>query len=111
MKVHTAGGIAKFAYKMVKEGQEAETLMHYCGLIIEDAMRRLDIPWAYTVLKHIKGTKYPILGPEILKERLKDVKIRNLPAAEVVEKLHYPIKNPARLLHEIKMVLSSEEGK
>jgi len=111
MKVHTAGGIAKLAYKMVKEGQEAETLMHYCGLIIEDAMKHLDIPWAYTVLKHLKGTKYPITGPEVLKEKFKDVRIKNLPATEVVEKLHYPIKNPAQLLHEIKMVISTEEGK
>lgn len=107
----TAGGIAKLAYKMVKEGQEAETLMHYCGLIIEDTMKHLDIPWAYTVLKHLKGTKYPITGPEVLKEKLKDVRIKTLPATEVVEKLHYPIKNPAQLLHEINMVISTEEGK
>jgi len=99
------------AKEMKVQGQEAETLMHYCGLIIEDTMKHLDIPWAYTVLKHLKGTKYPITGPEVLKEKLKDVRIKTLPATEVVEKLHYPIKNPAQLLHEINMVISTEEGK
>jgi len=109
MKVHTAGGIAKLAYRLVKEGNEAETLIHYCGLMIEDLMKHLDIPWAYTVLKHIKGTKYPIQDPSILKEKLKELKIKNLPATEIVEKLHYPLKNPAQLLHEIKLVLSSHQ--
>ncbi len=33
MKVHTAGGIAKLAYKMVKEGQDAETLVQYCQVV------------------------------------------------------------------------------
>jgi probable regulatory domain-containing protein len=109
MRVHTAGGIAKLAYRLVKEGNEAETLIHYCGLMIEDLMKHLDIPWAYTVLKYIKGTKYPIQDPSLLKEKLKDLKIKNLPASEIVEKLHYPLKNPAQLLHEIKLVLSSHQ--
>ncbi len=110
MKVHTAGGIAKLAYKMVKEGNDAETLVQYYGLAAEDVAKALDIPWAYAVLKCTKGIKYPIEEGSVLKERLTGLKIKNLPPEEVIEKLHFPIKNPAHLLHEIKLVISSIEG-
>ncbi|SHK22533.1 bacterio-opsin activator [Thermocrinis minervae] len=106
LKVHTAGGIAKLAYKMVKEGGDAETLIHYCERVAEDIVKTLDIPWAYVVLKHSKGTKYPIQDPSILSEKLKDIKIKGIDAQEIIQKLHYPIRNPAQLLHEIKLALS-----
>lgn len=109
MKVHTAGGIAKLAYKMIKEGQDAETLVHYCQVVSEEVAKILDVPWAYMVLKHTKGIKYPITEANQLLERLKDVKIKGHDAAEILNKLQYPIKNPAALLHEIKQVLSSKE--
>jgi len=106
LKVHTAGGVAKLAYKMVKEGSEAEVFVHFCTLVAEDVARALEVPWAYMVLKHLKGVKYPIQDSSVLKERLKGLKIKTHPAEEVVEKLRYPIKTPAILLHEIKLTLS-----
>lgn len=102
LRVHTAGGITKLAYRLVKEGNEAETLTHFCTVVAQDIVKTLDIPWAYLVLKHSKGIKYPIVNATVLKERLKGID-----ADEVVEKLHYPIKNPANLLHEIKMVINA----
>jgi len=109
MKVHTAGGIAKLAYKMVKEGNEAEILSHFCTVVAEEVARALDIPWAYAVLKHLRGVKFPIQDSQVLKERLKGVKIKTHPAEEVVDRLPYPIKTPAVLLHEIKLVISMLE--
>lgn len=109
MKVHTAGGIAKLAYKMVKEGQDAETLVNYCQIVSEEVAKILDVPWAYMVLKHTKGIKYPINDPSELIERLKDIKIKGHDASEILNKIQYPIKTPAILLHEIKQVLSSQE--
>jgi len=106
MKVHTAGGIAKLAYKMVKEGNEAEILSHFCTVVAEEVARALDIPWAYAVLKHLRGLKFPIQDSQVLKERLKGVKIKTHPAEEVVDRLPYPIKTPAVLLHEIKLAVS-----
>jgi probable regulatory domain-containing protein len=106
MKVHTAGGIAKLAYKMVKEGNEAEILSHFCTVVAEEVARALDIPWAYAVLKHLRGVKFPIQDSQVLKERLKGVKIKTHPAEEVVDRLPYPIKTPAVLLHEIKLAIS-----
>ncbi len=107
LRVHTAGGIAKLAYRLVKEGNDAETLTHFCTVVAQDIVQTLDIPWAYLVLKHSKGIKYPIENAEVLKERLKGIKLKNMNAEEVVDKLHYPIKNPANLLHEIKMVINA----
>jgi probable regulatory domain-containing protein len=109
LKVHTAGGIAKLAYKMVKEGNEAEILSHFCTVVAEEVARALDIPWAYAVLKHLKGVKFPIQDSQVLKERLKGVKIKTHPAEEVMDKLPYPIRTPAILLHEIKLVISGLE--
>ena len=106
MKVHTAGGITKLAYKMVKEGNEAEILSHFCTVVAEEVARALDIPWAYAVLKHLKGVKFPIQDSQALKEKLKGVKIKTHPAEEVVDRLPYPIKTPAVLLHEIKLAIS-----
>jgi probable regulatory domain-containing protein len=109
MKVHTAGGIAKLAYKMVKEGNEAEILSHFCTVVAEEVARALDIPWAYAVLKHLRGVKFPIQDSQVLKERLKGVKIKTHPAEEVVDRLPYPIRTPAVLLHEIKLAISMLE--
>ena len=105
LRVHTAGGIAKLAYKMVKEGEEAQVLLEFCREMSAKAVQVCEAPWAYTVLKHSKGVKYPIKDPSELKEKLTGITIKGLPAEEVVEGLSYPIKNPAQLLHEIKEYL------
>ncbi len=105
LRVHTAGGIAKLAYKMVKEGEEAQVLLEFCREMSAKAVQVCEAPWAYTVLKHSKGVKYPIKDPADLKEKLAGITIKGLPAEEVVEGLSYPIKNPAQLLHEIKEYL------
>ncbi len=105
LRVHTAGGIAKLAYKMVKEGEEAQVLLEFCREMSAKAVQVCEAPWAYTVLKHSKGVKYPIKDPSELKEKLAGITIKGLPAEEVVEGLSYPIKNPAQLLHEIKEYL------
>ncbi len=105
LRVHTAGGIAKLAYKMVKEGEETQVLLEFCREMSAKAVQVCEAPWAYTVLKHSKGVKYPIKDPSELKEKLAGITIKGLPAEEVVEGLSYPIKNPAQLLHEIKEYL------
>lgn len=99
MKVHTAGGIAKLAYKLVKEGhEEPKIFLEYCTR----AAIALDIPWAYMVLRRVRGTDFPIHFPEDIVEKLAGVMIKGRKAEEVVRELEYPIKNPAELLHRIK---------
>ena len=79
------------------------------GRFLEQPPRALDIPWAYAVLKHLRGVKFPIQDSQVLKEKLKGVKIKTHPAEEVVDKLPYPIRTPAILLHEIKLAISALE--
>ncbi|MEN3029121.1 MAG: bacterio-opsin activator [Aquificaceae bacterium] len=99
LKVHTAGGIAKLAYKLVKEGQEEPNVfLKYC----ESVAYALDIPWAYMVLKRLRGTDFPIKSPENLLDRLEGVYIKGRAAKEVLQELEYPIKSPAELLHRLK---------
>ncbi|WP_457642265.1 bacterio-opsin activator [Persephonella sp.] len=109
LRVHTAGGIAKLAYKLVKEGQESQTILEFCRELSAKAVQVCEAPWAYLVLKNIKGLKYPVENPEPLKEKLASITIKGLPASEVVEGLAYPIKNPAQLLHEIKEYLQMKD--
>jgi len=101
LKVHTAGGLAKIAYKLVKEGEEPKIFEYYCTLTTQ----ALEIPWAYLVLKRIKGIHFPIETPDELIEKVKGIEIKGIPAEEVIKNLEYPIKNPADLLHKIKLYL------
>ncbi len=99
LKVHTAGGVAKLAYKLVKEGQEeAKVFLQYC----ERIAYALDIPWAYMILKKLKGTDFPINSPSDILDRFENIYIKGRTAKEVLTELEYPIRNPAELLHKIK---------
>ena len=105
LKVHIAGGLAKLAYKHVKEGEDSQTLMEYCRSVSQEAVAQCDAPWAYLVLKNTKGLSYPIENDKELEEKLKHLEIKGLKAKEIIPHLHYPIKNPAELLKEIKEYL------
>ena len=105
LKVHTAGGIAKLAYKYVKAGEDSQTVMEYCRQISTEAVAQCDAPWAYLVLKNIKGTVYPIKEPKELEEKIAHLEIKGISVKEIIKNLHYPIKNPAILLKEIKEYL------
>ncbi|RMD70180.1 MAG: bacterio-opsin activator [Gammaproteobacteria bacterium] len=102
LHIHTAGGIAKLAYRLVKEGQEAAILLDFCREMSAHALQVGEAPWATMVLKRTKGLSYPITSPEPLKERLSGLKVFGVPLEEILDHLDYPIKNPAALLHAIK---------
>lgn len=105
LKVHTAGGIAKLAYKYVKNGEDSQTVLEYCREITKDALSVCEAPWAYMVLKNIKGVKYPITDSKTLEEKLSSIEIKGIKAKEIIKNIQYPIKNPAILLKEIKEYL------
>ncbi len=98
---HIAGGIAKLAYRKLKEEGRLDTEEVE---IKHEELEVLDIDWAVHVLARIKGLDFPV-NKETLLERLKGLVIKGKRAEEVVEKLNYPIKSPAQLLHEVKMHL------
>lgn len=97
------------AYKEIKEGHEAQTLIYYSSIVAADLVNALDVPWAYYILKRSKGIRYPINNPAELKEKVKGLTIKGLSAEEILEHLPYPIKSSAVLIHEIKEYLSLHE--
>ncbi len=105
LTVHLAGAIARLAYKMIKEGQEAQSLLEFCRQMAQDSLKVCDTPWAYLLLKHSKGIKYPITSPEQINELFGDLVVAGKKMSEIAEYLFYPIKNPAQLLHEVKEYL------
>lgn len=102
LKIHTAGSIAKLAYREVKEGHESQILIQYCNTMVQEILRSLDIPWAYLILRNTKGINYPITDSYQLKEKLKGLKIKGMLLEDILDNIQFPIKNPAILIHEIK---------
>jgi len=94
---HVAGGLAKLAYqKLKKEGRLGEEVR-----LAQREAEVLGIDWAVHVLARIKGLDFPA-GKKELAERLSGLVIGGRKAEEVLEKLDYPVKTPAELLHAIK---------
>ncbi len=101
-KEHVAGGIAKLAYKKLKEeGRLEEEEVE----IRQDEIEALEIAWAVITLSKVRGLDFPA-DKNSLKERLKGIivkeKDKEFKIEDLLEKIEYPVKNPAELLHKIK---------
>jgi len=94
---HIAGGIAKLAYQKLKR---EERLGEEVRLAQREA-EVLGIDWAVHVLARIKGLDFPV-EKEQLTSRLGGLVIKGRQAEEILERLEYPIKTPAELLHRIR---------
>jgi probable regulatory domain-containing protein len=103
-RAHTAGGLAKLAYKEIKEGRENLTMFLH---LLQVASESLGVFWPVEILKRIKGADFP-LGKEELLERLKGLKIKEKNIEEILEKLSYPVKSPADLLAQIRENLEAQ---
>ena len=100
-KEHVAGGLAKLAYKAIKENRD--NLKERIE-IMEESAKSLGVEWAVHVLKSIKGLDFPA-SKDALMERLKGYRIMGKPIEEILEKLEYPVESPAELLHKIRVNL------
>lgn len=98
IKVHTAGGLAKWAYEEIKKGNES---ISFLSSVFEHASEFFEISWPIEVLKRIKGHKFPITKDEIA-ELLKGLKIDEKPIDEIVNKLSEKINSPSHLLKLLK---------
>lgn len=101
-KEHIAGGIAKLAYKKLKEEgwlDEEEVEINH------DELEVLGVDWAVHVLAKIKGLDFPVEKDQLM-DRLKGMVIKGKKVEEILERLEYPVKSPAELLHKIKVHLS-----
>ncbi len=100
-KEHIAGGIAKLAYRKLKEEGKLDTEEVE---IKQEEMEVLDIDWAVHVLARIKGLDFPANREDLLR-RLEGMIIKGKKVEEILDKLEYPVKSPAELLHKIKLQL------
>jgi probable regulatory domain-containing protein len=103
-RAHTAGGLAKLAYKEIKEGRENLTMFLH---LLQVASESLGVFWPVEILRRMKGADFP-LGKEELLERLKGLKIKEKNIEEILEKLSYPVKSPADLLAQIRENLEAQ---
>ncbi len=95
---HIAGGLAKLAYRRIKENRDNidERLE-----IMEESARSLGVDWAVHVLSSIRGLDFPA-GREELLGRLRGYAIMGKTIEEILDGIEYPVKSPAELLHEIR---------
>jgi len=98
-KEHIAGGLAKLAYRAIREKRDN---LEERVEIMEESAKSLGIDWAVHVLSSIKGMNFPIENSEVLINRLKGYKIKGKNIEEILNRLEYPISNPAELLHKIR---------
>ncbi|HEB77120.1 MAG TPA: winged helix-turn-helix transcriptional regulator [Methylothermaceae bacterium] len=93
---HKAGGIAKLAYRRLKSRGFPETV----ALDAESA-RILNILWAFNVLTHLRGVDFPV-ERVVLRERLTGMQVKDRPIEPLLDKIDYPVRTPAELLHKLK---------
>ncbi|MHA1607846.1 MAG: KaiC associated regulatory domain-containing protein [Candidatus Freyarchaeota archaeon] len=99
---HKAGGLAKIAYEKLKaEGRlESEEVTQAEARDIESSLE-IEFFWAIQTLRRIKGLDFPA-GEGELKERLTGITIKGRRIEELLDKIGYPVKTPAELLHKLK---------
>ncbi len=102
-RAHTAGGLAKIAYKEIKEGRDNIWIL---TSIMQETSEVLGLIWPVDVLKRIKGMKFPAEKEELL-ERLKGVIVKDKPVEKLLEKIEYPVKSPPDLLKKLREAAES----
>ncbi|NPA76898.1 MAG: bacterio-opsin activator [Candidatus Diapherotrites archaeon] len=102
---HTAGGIAKEAWRRIKAGEDINIAFSTAQRTVE----AIGPAWAVLVLTKIRGVDFPITEPSILLERLKGIEINGKPVEEIIAKIEYPVRSPAELLHKMKKAAESQE--
>lgn len=103
-KTHNAGALAKLAYREISEGRDE---INVAIEITKEAAKSLGEDWAFHLLTKIKGTDFPV-NKETLETKLEGMEIKGKEVREILEKLDYPIKTPAELLHKIRVALEGQ---
>ncbi|MBX6422371.1 bacterio-opsin activator [Thermosulfurimonas sp. F29] len=95
-KAHTAGGLAKLAYREIKEGRDA---LLFFSSVIEEGARILGVGWPAEVLARIKGLRFPASGTEVA-ERLRGLQVRGRDLGEIAS-ARDSYAHPRELLHHL----------
>ncbi len=100
-KTHIAGALAKLAYEEILAGNDEINLSIE---ITKRAAKSLGADWAFHILSRLKGTDFPV-EKETLLQKLSGMIIKDKKIEDVLDKIEYPIKTPAELLHKIREAL------
>ena len=101
-RTHTAGALAKVAYKEIMQGKDEISLMVH---LAKETSKSLGVEWAVKVLSMLKGIDFPLSKDRFL-ERLRGVDIKGKPIEELADKMDFPIDTPAELLHKMKEAMN-----
>ncbi len=94
-KAHTAGGLAKIAYREIKQGREA---LIFFSTALQESAKILGVGWPAEVLARIKGLSWPA-EPEEITKRLKGLMVKDQDLGDLVIKHKTQLKHPRDLLH------------
>ncbi len=94
-RAHTAGGLAKLAYKEIKEGKDA---LLFFSAALQEGVKVLGVGWPAEVLARIKGLSWPA-EPEIIAERLGGLVVEGKRLDEIVRGHEGALAHPRELLH------------
>ncbi len=94
-RAHTAGGLAKLAYKEIKEGRDA---LIFFSAALQESARVLGVGWPAEVLARIKGLSWPA-EPEEIAGRLEGLVVDGKTLSELVRQHEGAIPHPRELLH------------
>ncbi len=100
-RTHTAGALAKLAYREIMAGRDEINLAIE---LTKQAAESLGADWAVHVLSRIKGTDFPV-DKGTLENKLAGMMIKGKSVEEILEKLEYPIRSPAELLRKMREVI------
>ncbi len=103
-RTHTAGALAKLAYQEILAGRDEINLAIE---ITKQAVKSLGADWAVHVLAKLKGTDFPV-EKDTLQRKLEGMVIKGKRIEDILDKLRYPIKTPAELLHQIRQAMEGE---
>ncbi|NPA49195.1 MAG: bacterio-opsin activator [Thermodesulfobacteria bacterium] len=94
-RAHTAGGLAKLAYKEIKEGHDA---LVFFSVALQEGAKVLGVGWPAEVLARIKGLSWPA-EPEEIAQRLEGLVVEGKSLAAIIKEHEGPIAHPRELLH------------
>ncbi len=100
---HKAGGLAKLAYRRLKERGELKTTEISEETVEQAKLHLPEFAWPLIVLHAVRGLDFPV-GKEELKKVFSsiDLTINGKKIEDLLNYLEYPIKSPADLLKKLK---------
>ncbi len=102
IKIHTIGGLAKLAYKEVKEGKDNLSFVLAVSKVYLSQL--FDTEWPVEMLASFNGLDFPISdnNKEILSKKIGGFSFKGKDTEELIDMIKFPIKSHADLLYKLR---------